>query len=77
MKRLDTSKIMTNIKNTFYVDKEMQDIMKKYYQIKRNLVIYHNFVNFLEDYNRYRAEIFSVLLYFNELSKNISHFVVA
>ena len=30
---------MTNLKNTFYEDKEMQDIMKKYYQIKRNLII--------------------------------------
>ena len=28
-----------NLRNTFYVDKEMQDIMKKYYQIKRNLII--------------------------------------
>ena len=37
--KLDTSKIMTNLKNTFYVDKEMQDIMKKFYQIKRNLII--------------------------------------
>ena len=26
-------------KNTFYVDKEMLDIMKKYYQIKRTLII--------------------------------------
>ena len=31
-------------KNTFYEDKEMQDIMKEFYLIKRNLVIYHNFV---------------------------------
>ena len=35
---------MTNLKNTFYEDNEMQDNMKKYYQIKRNLVIYYNFV---------------------------------
>ena len=55
----------------------MQDIMKEYYQIKRNLVIYHKFVNFLEDHNRYRAEIFSVHLYFNKLSNDILHFVVA
>ena len=33
-KRLDKLKIMTNLKNTFYMDKEMQDIMKKYYEIK-------------------------------------------
>ena len=30
---------MTNLKNIFNVDKEMLDIMKKFYQIKRNLVI--------------------------------------
>ena len=51
--------------------------MNEYYQIKRNLVIYHNFVNFLEDGNRYRAENFSVHLYFNELSNDISHNAVA
>ena len=50
----------TNLKNTFYVDKEIQDSMKEFYQIKRNLIIQHNFTNFLEDYNRYRAEIFRV-----------------
>ena len=33
------SKIKTNLRNTFYEDKEIQDIMKKYYQIKRNLII--------------------------------------
>ena len=48
---------MTNLKNTFYVDILIRDIMKKYHQIKRNLIIQHNF---LEDYNRYRAEILSV-----------------
>ena len=37
--KLDISKITTNLKNTFYEDKEMQDIMKKYYQIKTNLII--------------------------------------
>ena len=31
-------------KNTFYEDKQIQDIMKKYYQIKRNVISYHNFV---------------------------------
>ena len=29
----------TNLKSIFYVDKEIQDIMKKYYQIKRNLIL--------------------------------------
>ena len=28
------------LKNTSYEDKEMQDIMKKYYQIKRNKMSY-------------------------------------
>ena len=50
---------------------------KKYYQIKRNLIICHNFTNFLEDYNRYRAKNFNVYLTFNGLSNNISHIVVA
>ena len=31
-------RITTNLKNTFYVDKEIQDIVKKYYQTKRNLI---------------------------------------
>ena len=30
---------MINPKNTFYEDKEIQDIMKKHYQTKRNLII--------------------------------------
>ena len=30
---------MTNLKSTFYEDIEIQDNMKKYYQIKRNLII--------------------------------------
>ena len=36
---------MTNLENTFYEDKEMQDIMKKYYQIKSNLIISTLFLN--------------------------------
>ena len=32
-------KKMINQKNTFYEDKEMQDIKKKFYQIKKNLII--------------------------------------
>ena len=39
LKRLDTSKIMINLRNTFYVEKEMQDIMKKFYVVQRNLII--------------------------------------
>ena len=30
--KLDISKITTILKNTFYEDKEVQEIMKKYYQ---------------------------------------------
>ena len=37
-------KIMTNLKNTFYEDKEMLDNMKEFYQIKRNLIIQHNHI---------------------------------
>ena len=43
MKKQGTSKTMTNLKNTFYVDKEIQDIMKEFYQIKKNLLIFSLF----------------------------------
>ena len=32
-------KTTTNLKNTFYVERKMQDIMKKNYQLKINLII--------------------------------------
>ena len=35
-----------------------------------------DFVNFLEDYNRYKFEIFRVHQFFNGLSNDISHFFV-
>ena len=38
-------KIMTSLKSTFYVDKKIQDIMKEFYQIKRNLIISILFLN--------------------------------
>ena len=38
---------------------------------------YTVFVNFLEEFNRYKAENFRVYITFNELSNDISHFVVA
>ena len=38
---------------------------------------YTDFVNFLEDYNRYRAEFFRVNITFNDLFNDISHVVVA
>ena len=34
----------TNLRNTFYEDIEIQDIVKKNCQIKRSLIIYHNFI---------------------------------
>ena len=37
--KLDKLKITTNLKSLYREDKEMQDIMKKYYLIKRNLII--------------------------------------
>ena len=41
--------------------------------IKKNL----DFVNFLDDYNRYKIEIFRVYLLFNELFNDVSQFDVA
>ena len=35
------------------------------------------FVEFLEEYNKYEIENFSVYLTFNKLSNDISHFVIA
>ena len=54
----------------------------EFYQIKGNhsFIIWRNktdFVNFLEDYNRYEAQDFGVHQSFNRLSNDISHFVIA
>ena len=38
LKRLDTSKIMTNLKSVYYEERKTQDIMIEYYQIKINLI---------------------------------------
>ena len=38
---------------------------------------FFEFVNFLEENNRYMVELFSVNLIFNGLSNDISHFVLA
>ena len=35
---------MINLKNMFYEEKEMQDIMEEFYLIKRNIIIKHNFI---------------------------------
>ena len=37
MKKLDMSKTSTNLESTFYLEKEIQDIMKKFYLGIRNL----------------------------------------
>ena len=37
MKNLDMSKISTNLESTFYVEKEIQDVKKKYYLRIKNL----------------------------------------
>ena len=37
----------------------------------------NNFINFLQDLNRYRVEIFSVKTTFDDLSNDVSHFVLA
>ena len=39
MKRQEMLKTMTNLKNTFQEDKEIQDITNEFYQITRNLII--------------------------------------
>ena len=39
LKGLDILKTTTNLKSLYYEDKEMRDIMKEYYQIRRNLII--------------------------------------
>ena len=39
MKRLDKFKITTNLRNIFYEDKEMQDIMVELYLKKSNLLV--------------------------------------
>ena len=38
---------------------------------------YTDFVNFLKDGNRYKAENFSIYTTFNDLSNGVSHFVIA
>ena len=39
LKKLDMLLIMTNPKNTLYEEKEIQDIIIKFYLTKRNLLI--------------------------------------
>ena len=53
-------KTIDKSKNIFYVDKEMQDVMNEFYLIKRNLINYHNFINFLKGYNKYNVEFFNL-----------------
>ena len=35
---------MTSLNSTFYVDKEKQDLMKEFYQMKRNFIISLSFL---------------------------------
>ena len=61
--KLDMLKIMPILKSLNYVDKEMRDIVNGFYLIKRNLIISTfntDFVNFLENGNRYKVEFFRV-----------------
>ena len=46
---------MTNLRNTFYEDKQMQEIMKKYYQIKRNLITSLNYILILSGKNIFKS----------------------
>ena len=39
LKKLDMIKLMINLKNLFHEGKEMLDIMRVYYLIKRNFII--------------------------------------
>ena len=52
-----SKKITTNLRNTFYADIEIQDIMKKFYLIKRNLII---LILLLIQHNRILSRLSSV-----------------
>ena len=41
LKRLDKLKILINLKNTFYLERKIQDTMIEFYLIKRNLIVSH------------------------------------
>ena len=68
VKNNDKSKkyILRGQRNTRYHERILSNKKKSY-----------NFINFLEDENRYKAVIFNVHLYFNKLSNGISHFAIA
>ena len=59
-------------------DKSKKYILRRQGNVKcYEKILSNNFVKFLGDYNRCRAEFFRVYLHFNGLSNDISHFAVA
>ena len=62
---------MKNLKNTFYEDIEIQDIMKKYYQIKRNLIIssifYKNIIHTMMNFSTYTNFLTSYSMMYHTL----------
>ena len=61
-------------KKFFLRGQKIQDLMKKYYQLKRNLIFLSIFS---KNIKKHRAEIFSVNITFKGLSNDVSHFVLA
>ena len=79
-------KVKNNFEKTRHIknnDKSKKYILKGhrntrfYEQILSNKKKSYNFIIFLEDYNRYLVEIFSVNITFDDLSNDVSHFVLA
>ena len=82
--------MVVKIKESFEKTRHVKnnDKSKKYSLSGQRNVRYHekilsnkkksyNFVNFLENGNRYKVDIFCVNITFDDLSKNISYFDVA
>ena len=71
-----TRHIKTNDKYKKYILRGQRN--ERYYEkILSNKKKSFNFDKILEDYNRYKVEIFSVNIIFDDLSNGVSHFVVA
>ena len=79
VKNNDKSKkyIVRGHRNTRYHEKILSNKKKSYNLYVKGMLTYSDFVNFLEDYNRYKVENFSVNQTFNGLSNDISQIVVA
>ena len=58
-KRLDTTKTMKNLKNTFYEDIEIQDIMKKILSNKKEISIFSKNIIHTELKNSTYTNIFT------------------